>query len=180
MRAWWRKGNPSSTMHPLLCCCSVAKSCLTLCDPMDCSTPGFSLSPRICSNSCPLSQWHHTTISSFVTPFSSWLQSFQASGPFPMSWLFSSGGRSIGALPSASVLPMNIQGWFHLGLTGLISLQSRGLSRVFSSITIRKHHINSSALSFLYRPTLTSRHDYWKNHSFDYMDLCWQSNVSAF
>ena len=116
--------------------CSVAKSCLTLCDPMDCSTPGFSLSPRICSNSCPLSQWHHTTITSFVTPFSSWLQSFQASGPFPMSWLFSSGDQSIGASASASILPMNIQGWFPLGPTGLISLLSKGLSTVFSSTTV--------------------------------------------
>ena len=87
--------------------------------------------------------------------------------------IFTSGGQSIGASASASVLPMNIQGWFPLGLTGLISLQSKGLSRVFSNTTVQKHH--SLALSFLYSPTLTSIHDYWKNHS-----LCWQSNVSTF
>ena len=90
-------------------------------------------SPSICSNSCPLSQWCHPTISSSVIPFSSGLQSFPASGSFPMSWLFTSGGQSIGASASASVFPKNIQGWFALGLTGLISLQSKGLSRVFSS-----------------------------------------------
>ena len=80
--------------------------------------------------------------------------------------------------PSASVLPMNMQGWFPLGLTGLISLLSKGLSRVFSSTTVWKYQF--WALSFLYGPTLTSIHDYWKNHSFDYTDLCWQSDVSAF
>ena len=96
------------------------------------------LFPRACSNSCPLSRWCHPTISSSVIPFSSCLQSFPASGSFPMSWLFASGGQSIGA--PASVLLMNIQDWFPLGLTGLISLQSKGLSRVFSSTTAWKHH----------------------------------------
>ena len=96
-----------------------------------------SLSPRVCSNSCSLSQWHHPTISSSILPFSSSLQSFPASGSFLMSQLFTSGGQSIGA--SASVLPMNIQNWFPLGLTGLMSLQSKGLSRVFSSTTVQKH-----------------------------------------
>ena len=85
-----------------------------------------SLSPRICSNSCPPSQWCHSTISSPVSPFSSCPQFFPASGSFPMSWLFTSGSQSIGA--SASVLPMNIQGWYPLGLIGLISMQSKGLS----------------------------------------------------
>ena len=84
-------------------------------------------------------------------------------------------GQSIGA--SASALPMNIQSWFPLGLTGLISLQSKGLSRVFSNITVQK--LNSLALSLLYGPTLISVHDYWKNHSFDEMDLRWQSDVSV-
>ena len=79
---------------------------------------------------------------------------------------------------SASVLPMNIQGWFPLGLTGLISLQSKWLSRVFSSITVES--ISSSELSLLYSPTLTSLHDYWENHSFDYKDLYWQNSISAF
>ena len=86
-----------------------------------------SLSPWVCSNSCPLSQWCHPTTSSFVTRFSSCPQSFPASGSYPTSWLFVSGGQSIGASASASVLPMNIQGWFPLGLTGLFSLLSRWL-----------------------------------------------------
>ena len=98
-----------------------------------------SLSPRVCSNSCPLSWWCHQTISSSVVLFSSCLQSFPASGSFLMSWLFASGGQSIRALASVSVLPVNIQGWFPLGLTGLIPLLSKGLSRVFSSTTAQKH-----------------------------------------
>ena len=114
----------------------------------------------------------------FCHPFSSCPQSFPASKSFPTSWLFGSGGQIIGALASASVLPINIQGWFPLGLTHLISLQSKGLSRAFSSTTIWSIH--SSALSLLYGPTLTSAHDHWKNYSFDYTDLCWPSNVSAF
>ena len=105
-------------------------------------------------------------------------QSFPASRSFPVSQLFASGGQSIRASGSASVLPMNIQEWFPLGWTGLISLQSKGLSRVFSNTTFKS--ICSSVLSFLYNPTLISVHDYWKNHSFDYMDLCQQSDVSFF
>ena len=97
------------------------------------------LSPRVCSSSCPLSQWCHLTILSSVTPFSLCLQCFSASGSFPMSWLFASGGQSIGVSVSASVLPVNIQDWFPLGLTGWISLLSKGLSRVFSSNTIWRH-----------------------------------------
>ena len=93
---------------------------------------------RVWSNSCPLSQWCHPTISSSVVPFSSRLQSFPASGSFPMSGLFTSGDQSIGASASASVFPMNIQGWFPLELIGLISLQSTELSRVFSNTAIRK------------------------------------------
>ena len=119
--------------------CSVAKLCPTLCIAMDCSTSGSSVLhcfPGVCSNSCPLSWWCYLTFSSSAIPFSFYLQSFPASGSFPMSWFFSSGGQPIVA--SASALPMNIQGWFLLGLTGLISLQSKGLSRVFSSITIWK------------------------------------------
>ena len=101
--------------------------------------PCPSPSPRACSNSCPLSQWCHPTISSSVIPFSSHLQSFPTSGSFPMSWLLTSGGQSIGASASASVLPMNIKGWFPLEWTGWISLQSKGLSRVFSKTTVQKH-----------------------------------------
>ena len=126
------------------CCCSVVQLCLTLCRPMDCSMPGFPvldhLSPKICSNSCPMSQWCHPTILSSVIPFSSCLQSFPATGSFLINQLFASGGQSIGASAStsASVLPMNIQDWFPLGLTGLISLQSKALSRVFSNTTAQK------------------------------------------
>ena len=89
------------------------------------------------------------------------------------------GGQRIGVSASASVLPMNIQDWFPLGWTGWISLQSKGLSRVLSNTTVQKHQF-SSVLSFLYSPTLTFIHDYWKNYSFNQMDLCWQSNVFAF
>ena len=112
-------------------------------------------------NSCPFNSWCRPTISSSVVPFSSCLQSSPASESFPMSCLFASGGQSIGASVSASVLPMNIQGSFPLELTGLISLLSNGHARVSSSTTIQKH------LSLLCDPTLTSVHDYWKNHSFD-------------
>ena len=101
--------------------------------------PCPSPSPRACSNSCSLIWWCHPTISSSVIPFSSCLQSSPVSGSFPMSWLFVSSNRSIGASASASVLPMNIQDWFPLELIGLISLPSRGLSRVFSSTTVWKH-----------------------------------------
>ena len=99
--------------------------------------PCPSPSPRVCANSCPLSQWCHPTILSSVTPFFFCPQSFPAVESFPMSWLFASGSQSIGA--STSVLPMNIQGWFLLGLTGLISLLSKGFSRVFSSTIIQTH-----------------------------------------
>ena len=109
--------------------------------------------------------WCHSTISSSVAPFSSCPQSLPASGSFPMSWLFKSGGQSIGASVSASVLPMNIHSWFSLGLTGLISLQSNGLSRIFSSTTVWKHQFFGTQPSLW--PALTSIHDYWKNHTFD-------------
>ena len=99
-------------------CCSVTKSCLTLCYPMDWRLPCPSPPPRVCSDSCPLSWWCHPTISSSVAPFSSCYQYFLAKGYFPVSWFFVSGGQSIGASTSASVLPMNIQGWFLLGLIG--------------------------------------------------------------
>ena len=99
--------------------------------------PSPSPPPRAYSNSCPSSWWCHPTISSSVIPFSSCLPSFPASGSFQMSQFFTSGGQSIEA--SASVLPVNIQDWFPLGLTGLISLQSKGLSRVFSNTTVQKH-----------------------------------------
>ena len=106
--------------------------------------PCPSPSPRVCSDSCPSSQWCYPTISSSVIPFSSCLQSFPASGSFPMSQFLASGGQSIGASASASVLPMNIQDWFPLGWTGQISLQSKGLSRVFSNTTVQKHQFFST------------------------------------
>ena len=108
--------------------------------------PCPSLSPRVCSNSCSLSRWCHPTISSSVTHFSCH-QSFPASGSFPVSWLFASGSQSNGA--SASVLTMNIQGWFPSGLTGMISLLSKGLSRVFSITTVWKHQLFSAQPSLL-------------------------------
>ena len=103
--------------------------------------------PRACSNSCPVSQWCHPTISYSVGPFSSCLQSFPASGSFLMSRLFTSSGQSIGASALASVLPMNIQDWFPLGSSGLISLLSKGLSRVFSNTTVQKHQFFGAQLS---------------------------------
>ena len=127
--------------------------------------PFPSPTPSTYSNSCILNQWRHPTISSSVVPFSC-PQSFPPSGSFPVSWLFVSGGQSIGALASGSVLPMNIQDWFPLGLTGLISLPSKGLSQD-SSPTPQFKSINSSVLSLLYGPTLISIHDYWKNHTLD-------------
>ena len=102
---------------------------------------------RAYSNSCPLHQWCHPTISSSVDPFSSLLQSFPASGSFPMSWFFTSGGPSIRVSASASVFPINIQDWFPLGWTAWISLQSKGLSRVFSNTTIQKHLFFRTQLS---------------------------------
>ena len=116
---------------------SVMSSSLQLHELQHARLPCPSLPSRVCSDSCPLSWWCHRTISSTVTASSSCPQSFPASGSLPMSQLFSSGGQGIGA--SASVLPMNIQGWFPLGLTSLISLLSKGLSRVFSSTTAQKH-----------------------------------------
>ena len=101
---------------------SVAQACLTFCDPMDARPPCPSLSPGVCSDSCLLSQWCHPAILSSVVPFSSHLQSFPASGSFPVSHFFPSGSPSMGASASVSVLPVNIQDWFPLGLTGLISL----------------------------------------------------------
>ena len=107
------------------------------CNPMDCSTPGFPVLYHLPELAQTHVHWVGDAIWSSVTPFSSCLQSFPASGSFPMSLLFASGGQSIGA--SASVLPMNTQGWFPLGWTGLISLQSKRLSRVFSNTTVQKH-----------------------------------------
>ena len=109
--------------------------------------PCPSPTPRASSDSCPLSRWCHPTISSSVIPFFSCPQSFPASGSFPMSQLFASGGQSIGVSASTSILPINIQDWFPLGWTGWISLQSEGLSRVFSNTTVQKHQFFCAQLS---------------------------------
>ena len=130
-----------------------------------CSLLCASLSLGACLNSCPLSQWCHPTISSSVIPFSSCLQSYPVSGSFPLSRLFASDGQSIGASASTSGLPVNIQDWVPWGLASLLSFQSERLSRVFSSTTVQKHEFFCTQPS--YGPTLTSIHDYFKNHSFD-------------
>ena len=127
--------------------------------------PCPSSTPGVYPNSCPLSWQCHLTISSSVIPFSSCPQSFPTSGSFQMSQFFASGGQNIGVTVLASVLPMNTQDWSLLGWTGWISLQSKGLSRVFSKLQFKS--ISSLALSFLYTLTLTSIHDYWENHSLD-------------
>ena len=121
--------------------------------------------PGVGTNSCPLNQWCHPTIPFSVVPFSSCLQSFPASRSFPVSQFFASGDQSIGVSATASVLPMNIQDSFPLGLTDMISMHTKDSQE--SSPTPQFKSINSLVLSFLYSPTLTSIHDYWKNHSLD-------------
>ena len=118
---------------------SVVSDSLRPLEPQCARPPCPSPTPRVYPNPCPLSRWCHPTISSYVVPFSSRHQSFPASGSFQMSQFFTSGGQSIGASASTSVLPMNTQGWFPLGWTGWISLLSKGLSRVFSNTTVQKH-----------------------------------------
>ena len=148
---------------------SVTQLYPALCNPMDYSTPGLpvhhsSSTPRVYSNSYPLSWWCHPTISSSVVPFSSHLQSFPAKGSFPMSQFFTSCGQSIEVSASIPVLSMNIQDWFPLdGLVGS-PWSPRDSQESFPKPQFKS--INSSALSFLYSPTLTSIHDYWKNHIF--------------
>ena len=126
----------------------VAQSCLTL-QPhgwQHARPPCLSPTLRVYSNSCPLSWWCHPTISSCVISFSSCLQSFPASGSFPVSQFYASGSQCIGVSASASVLPMTIQDWFPLGWTGWISLQSKGYSRIFSNTTVQKHQFFSAQL----------------------------------
>ena len=152
-----------------VCSGTVQFSCSVVSDSLRCHgllhtrLPCPSPTPGVCPNPCPSSRWCHPTISSSVIPFSSCLQSFPASGSFPMSQVFTSGGQSTGV--SASVLPTHIQDWFPSGWTGWIPLLSKWLSRVFSNTTVQKHQFFSAQL--FYSPTLTSIHDYWKNHSFD-------------
>ena len=131
--------NKTTTADPKLCCWT--QLCPTLCDPMDCNMPGFLVFHHLLelAQTHSLTQWCHSTVSSSVIPFSFCLQSFPAAGSFPMSCLFASGSLSTGVSASASVLPMNTQDWSPLGWTGWISLQSKGLSRVFSNTTVQKH-----------------------------------------
>ena len=159
---------------------SVAQSCLTLRPhkPQHTRPPCLSSTPRVYTNSCPLNWWCHPAISSSVIPFSSYPQSFPASGSFQMSQLFASGGQSVGVSASTSVLPMNIQDWSPLGWIGWTPCSPMDSQE--SSPTPQFKTINSLTLSFLYSPTLTSIHDYWKDHSLNQMELCWQTNVSAF
>ena len=133
------------------CCCSVALSCLDFLWPYGLQhtrppCPSL-LTPGACSNSCPLRWWCHPTISSSVIPFSSCFQSFPASGSFPVSQFFAPEDQSTGASVSASVLPVSIQDWFPWGLTGFISLKSKGLSGAFSNTTIQKHQFFGAQLS---------------------------------
>ena len=162
------------------CCCSVAQSCLTLYDPIDCSTPGFPVLHCLLEIAQIHVHWVKDAIqpSHPCPPFSSCLQPFSAAGSFPVSWLFTSGDQIIGASASASVLPMNIQGWFSLGFTGLISFLAKGLSEVFSYTPVRKHQFFSAQPSLWFNSHIHA----WllKNHSFGYTDLFQQNDVSAF
>ena len=175
-KCWDFNDVPISAFDTLKICSSVQFSHSVVSDtlqphePQHARPPCPSPTPGVHPNSCPSSQWCHPTTSSSIIPFSSHPQSFSASGSFPMSHFpisrfFTSGGQSIGVSASASVLPMNIQDWSPLGWTGWISLRSKGLSRVFSNTTVQKHQFFCPQL--FYSPTLTSIHDYWKNHSFD-------------
>ena len=158
---------------------SVAQLCLTLCNPMDCSTPDLPVPHHLPKVAQVLVHCLGDAIqpSHPLMPSSpSALNLSQSSGTFPMSQLFSSDDQNIGA--SASVLPMSIQGSFPFVLTGLISLLSKGLSGVFSSTTVQG--INSLALCLLSGPALTTVQDHWEDHSLDYMDLSKQADISAF
>ena len=140
--------------------------------------PCPSPSPGVCWKSRPLNQWCHPTISSSVTLFSFCLQSFPASESFPVSLLFASGGQCIGASASVYVLPMSIHGWFPLRLTGLSPCCPRDSEE--SSPAPQLESINSSVFCFRHDPALIYIHDWWKDHSLDYMDLCGQSDIFAF
>ena len=163
---------------------SIAQLCLTLCDPVDCSMPGFSVHHQLPKPA----QTHAHQVGHVIQPSHPLLSPSpptfnlsQHQGLFQWVSSLHHVAKSTGDSPSTSVLPMNIQGWFPLGWTGWISLQSKGLQEDSKeSSAPQLESINSSILSFLYGLTLTSIRDYWKNHSFDYMDLSWQSNVSAF
>ena len=163
---------------------SVQFSCSVLSDSLQphglqhtrptCPSP----TPGVYSNASPLSQWCHPAISSSIILFSSCLQSFPASESFQMSQLFASGGQSIVVSASASVFPMNTQYWSPSGWTGWISCSPGDSQESFPKPQFKS--INASELSFLFSPNHMSICDYWKDHRFSYVDLCWQSDVSAF
>ena len=161
LATWWP--NCSHDINSVQFICSIVSNSLQPHELQHIRPLCPSPTPGVYPNSCPLSRWCHLTISSSVVPFSC-LQSFPASGSFQMSQLFTSGDQSAGVSASTLVLSMDTQDWSPLGWTGWISLQSKGLSRVFSNTTVQKHQF---LLSFLCSPTLTSMHDYWKNHSLD-------------
>ena len=166
---------------PTCCCCSVVQSCWTLCNPVDCSMPGFPVPDH-------LPKFAHVPvhcINDTIQPshplmalFSFSPQSFPPNETFPISQLFISDDQNTAASASASVLPTSIQGWFPFRLTDLISLLSKGLSGVFSTTTVQRHQF--STLRLLYGSALTTLRAHGEDHSLDYMDLCWHSNVSAF
>ena len=172
----------STGLLPPCSCYSVAKSYPILCDFMDCSTPAFLslMNSRSLPRFMPIESVMPSDHLILCHLFSFCLQSFPAWGSSPTSWLFASRSQSIGAPTSGSVLPMSIQGWFPLGLTGFISLLSKGLSRVFFSTTIWKHQFFGAQPASDTGSILTSAHDYWKNHSFNYTDLHCQSAVFTF
>ena len=156
---------------------SVTSDSLWPHEPQHARPPCPSSTTRVHPNPCALSRWCYPAISYTVVPFSSCPQSFPASGSFQMSQFFASGGQRFRVSATASVLPMNIQDWFPLGLTGLIPWCSRGSRE--SSPAPQSKSINSLALSLLYSPALISIHDYWKNHSFGQMNF-YQKNISSF
>ena len=159
---------------------SVTQSCLTLCDPTDCSTPGLPVHHQLSEFTQTHAHWVSDDIQPshpLSSPSPPTFNLSQHQGLFPKSQFFPSGGQSIRVWAWASVLPVNIQDWFPLGWTGWISLSTRDSWE--SSPTPQFKSINSLVLNSLYSPTLTSIHDYWKNHTFDYIDLCWQSLVSV-
>ena len=158
----------------LLFSCSIVSNSLQL---QHARLPCPSLSPGVYPNPCPLNRWCHPNISSSVISFSFCLQPSPTSGSFPTSQLFTSGGQSIRASASASVLPMNILGWFSLGLTGMISLLSTRFSRVFASTRVWKHQFFGTQPSLLSNSHIHTWHPYI---CFDYMDLCQQNDASVF
>ena len=160
---------------------SVAQSCPILCNPMDCSTPGLPVHHQLPEFTQTHVHWIGDAIQPshpLLSPSPPAFNLSQCQGLFQWVSSLHQVVRVLGVSASALVLPVNIQDWFPLGWTGWISLQSKGFSGVFSNNTLQKNQFFS--LSFLYSPTLTTIHDYWKNHSLDQVDLCWQSNVSAF